>query len=83
MNSGDSTMPRKMLAAVERPTAPPMPSVRSSAQEKPRTIGGRIRQWKRSVVSTLMTSTIGSAWKASTNSAPGVFSSKGRGPPPT
>ena len=40
-------------------------------QEKPRTIGGRMRQWNSSVVSTLITSTIGSAWKASTNSAPG------------
>ena len=29
MNNGASTMPRKMLAAVERPTAPPTPSVRS------------------------------------------------------
>jgi hypothetical protein len=44
MKSGDSTMPRKMLAAVDRPTAPPTPIVRSSSQEKPRTIGGRMRQ---------------------------------------
>ena len=44
MNSGASTWPTKMLAAVESPTAPPTPSVRSSAQEKPRTIGGRMPQ---------------------------------------
>src|SRR5437588_193109 len=41
MNSGASTMPRKMLAAVESPTAPPTPRVFSSATAKPRTIGGR------------------------------------------
>ena len=41
--SGDSTMPRKMLAAVESPTAPPTPIVFSSAQPKARTIGGRMR----------------------------------------
>lgn len=43
-NSGASTMPRKMLAAVESPTAPPTPSVRSSSQAMPRTIGGSTRQ---------------------------------------
>ena len=42
MNNGASTMPRKMLAAVDSPTAPPTPSVRSSSQAMPRTIGGRI-----------------------------------------
>ncbi len=72
MNSGDSTMPRKILAAVDSPTAPPTPSVRSSAHEKPRTIGCRMRQWNSSVVSTLITSTMGSAWKASTNSLAGL-----------
>ena len=75
MNSGASTMPRKMLAAADSPTAPPTPSVRSSSQEKPRTIGGRIRQWNNSVVSTLITSTIGKACSASTNSAPGILRS--------
>jgi hypothetical protein len=61
-----------MLAAVESPTAPPTLSVRSSTHEKARTAGGRMRQWKRSVVKTLITSTIGSACSASTNSAPGT-----------
>ena len=37
-------MPRKMFAAVDSPTAPPTLSVRSSSHEKPRTIGGRMRQ---------------------------------------
>ena len=64
MNSGASTMPRKMLAAVDSPTAPPTLSVRSSNHEKPRTIGGRMRQWNSSVVSTLITSTIGNACSA-------------------
>jgi hypothetical protein len=44
MKSGASTIPRKILAAVESPTAPPILRVRSSSHEKPRTIGGRMRQ---------------------------------------
>ena len=44
MNSGASTWPTKILAAVDKPTAPPTSSVRVSAQEKPRTIGGMMRQ---------------------------------------
>ena len=44
MNSGDSTMPRKILAAVESPTAPPTPMLRSRMKEKPRTTGGNMRQ---------------------------------------
>ena len=44
MNSGASTMPRKILAAVDKPTAPPTPSVRSSSHAMPRTRGGRMRQ---------------------------------------
>jgi hypothetical protein len=44
MNSGASTMPRKMFAAAESPTAPPTFSVRSRIHEKPRTIGGRMPQ---------------------------------------
>jgi hypothetical protein len=75
MNSGASTMPRKILAAVESPTAPPTLSVRSSSQEKPCTSGGRMRQWNKSVVNTLITSKIGKACSASTNSAPGTLSS--------
>ena len=75
MNSGASTMPRKIFAAVDSPTAPPTLSVRSSSQEKPCTIGGRMRQWNKSVVNTLITNTIGKACSASTNSAPGTLSS--------
>ena len=44
MHNGASTMPRKMLAAVDSPTAPPTPSVRSSAIPKARTIGGKMPQ---------------------------------------
>jgi len=44
MNKGASTWPTKMLAAVESPTAPPTSSARSSAREKPRTIGGMMPQ---------------------------------------
>ena len=44
MNSGASTWPTKILAAVDSPTAPPTSSVFSSAQENPRTIGGMMRQ---------------------------------------
>ena len=40
MKSGASTMPRKILAAVESPTAPPIPSVRFRSQAMPRTTGG-------------------------------------------
>ena len=82
MHSGASTMPRKMLAAVESPTAPPTPMRRSSTKAKPRTIGGRMPQWNISVVSTLITSTTGSAWIAKMKSAPGVLHSNGSGPPP-
>ncbi len=82
MNSGASTMPTKTLAAVDRPTAPPTPIARRSAQEMPRTIAGRTPQWNSNVVSALITSTMGSACSASTNDAPGNFSSKGRDPPP-
>ena len=34
MNNGASTMPRKILAAVDNPTAPPTARVRSSSHEK-------------------------------------------------
>ena len=44
MNSGASTWPTKIFAAVDSPTAPPTSSVFSSAQENPRTIGGMMRQ---------------------------------------
>ncbi len=44
MNSGASTWPTKILAAVDSPTAPPTSSVFSSAREKPRTIGGMMPQ---------------------------------------
>src|ERR1700757_1585716 len=71
MNSGASTMPTKIFAAVETPTAPPTLSVRSSSQEKPCTSGGRMRQWNRSVVNTLITSTIGKACSASTEGGAG------------
>ena len=44
MNSGASTWPTKILAAVDNPTAPPTSSVFSSTREKPRTIGGMMPQ---------------------------------------
>ena len=44
MNSGASTMPRKMFAAADSPTAPLTFNVRSRTSEKPRTIGGRMPQ---------------------------------------
>ena len=44
MNSGASTMPKKILAAVDNPTAPPTPSVRSNSHAMPRTTGGSTRQ---------------------------------------
>jgi len=44
MNSGASTMPTKMFAAVESPTAPPIPNERSNTNENPRTMTGSTRQ---------------------------------------
>ena len=44
MKSGASTMPTKMLAAAESPTAPPTPIVFSSTTEIARTISGSTRQ---------------------------------------
>ena len=44
MNSGASTMPTKMFAAVESATAPPTPNDFWNKNEKPRTISGRTRQ---------------------------------------
>ena len=71
MNSGASTMPTKMLAAVDRPTAPPTFMVRSRNQDRPRTSAGSTPQWNSRLLSAEITSTSGSAWKASTKPPPG------------
>jgi hypothetical protein len=42
--SGASTMPTKMFAAADSPTAPPIPIARSSTRDSARTIAGRIFQ---------------------------------------
>ncbi len=69
MKSGASTMPTNTFAAVDSPTAPPTPISFSSRNDRPRTIAGSTRQWKRSAESALITSTIGSARNARTNVA--------------
>ena len=75
-------MPTKMLAALARPSAPPMRKPRSSTTPIAFTIQGRMRQWVSSAVSALVTITMGRAWKAKTKAAPGRDSAKGSAPPP-
>jgi hypothetical protein len=79
---GASVMPTKMLAAAQRPTAPPTPRLRSRHQARARTISGRMRQWNNSAESALTTRMSGRARNARMKLAPGWVTSKGAGPPP-
>ena len=75
-------MPTNTLAAVERPTTPPTPIVRSSSQEMARTTRCSTPQWYSSAESALITSTIGSARKARMKFAFASVTAKGAAPPP-
>ena len=83
MNSGASTWPTKILAAVDNPTAPPTSSVFSSTREKPRTIGGMMPPIEQQRRQHAHHQHDGQRLKAENESAAGVFSSNGSGPPPT
>ena len=82
MNSGASTVPTKMFAAVDNATAPPTPNDFWNTYEKPLTMSGSIRQYVSREVSALTTITSGSERNANTRLLPTSVSSNGRGAPP-
>ncbi len=75
-------MPTNTFAAAATPTVPPIPSVPRSTRAKARTTAGRMPTWNSSADNAAVTSTIGSARKASTKLAAGSVCANGIGPPP-
>ena len=83
IKSGASIMPRKMLEAQPRPSAPPIFIVRSSARAKPLTMSDRIPQCQSSAERADITITMGRTVKAIVTTALGLLIVKGAAPPPT